>query len=305
MRVPTTCLMCPVCASEIEDRGPALRCLGCSAEFPKHGDVPVLIDQARSLFSHDDILRIATSVQAKKPPPVRLPGISANLAVAQALKRFAGSFPDEPSTRILIIGGGPGGAGAEALAQTRFTVVNTDVVVRADVDYAVDGHSLPFQVGTFDGVVIQAVLEHVLDPEAVVAEIHRVLRPGGLVYAETPFMQQVHGGAYDFVRFTQLGHRRLFRAFEEVESGQVASAGTTLAWSLSYFFTSFARSPRSWHLIRRICQVLLFWLKHTDRLLAKNPASWDGASCSYFIGRRSDSVLSDKELLQHYRGFTY
>jgi ubiquinone/menaquinone biosynthesis C-methylase UbiE len=32
-------------------------------------------------------------------------------------------------------------------------------------------------------VWIQAVLEHVLDPPIVVAEIYRVLRPGGLVYA--------------------------------------------------------------------------------------------------------------------------
>jgi SAM-dependent methyltransferase len=149
------------------------------------------------------------------------------------------------------------------------------------------------------------VLEHVVDPQTCVAEIHRVLRPDGLVYAETPFMQQVHGGAYDFVRFTQLGHRRLFRAFGEVESGQVASAGTTLAWSLSYFFMAFARTPRTWHLIRRICQVLLFWLKRLDPVLARNPGSWDGASCSYFLGRRSESVLSDKELLRAYRGWTY
>jgi SAM-dependent methyltransferase len=39
---------------------------------------------------------------------------------------------------------------------------------------------------------IQAVLEHALDPPVVVAEIYRVLKPGGLVYADTPFMQRVH-----------------------------------------------------------------------------------------------------------------
>jgi 2-polyprenyl-3-methyl-5-hydroxy-6-metoxy-1,4-benzoquinol methylase len=45
-----------------------------------------------------------------------------------------------------------------------------------------------FGDGTCDAVVVQAVLEHVLQPDVVVAEIHRVLRPDGLVYAETPFM---------------------------------------------------------------------------------------------------------------------
>ena len=50
-------------------------------------------------------------------------------------------------------------------------------------------------------------------------EIYRVLKSDGIVYIETPFMQQVHGGKYDFTRFTYLGHRRLFARFQEIESG--------------------------------------------------------------------------------------
>ncbi len=57
------------------------------------------------------------------------------------------------------------------------------------------------------------------------AEIHRVLRPGGIVYADTPFLQQVHEGAYDFTRFTDSGHRFLFRRFERIDSGSVAGCG--------------------------------------------------------------------------------
>ena len=37
----------------------------------------------------------------------------------------------------------------------------------------------------------------------------------GIVYAETPFMQQVHEGAYDFTRYTVLGHRYLFKKFKQ------------------------------------------------------------------------------------------
>jgi len=78
-----------------------------------------------------------------------------------------------------------------------------------------------------DGVLIQAVLEHVLDPAQVVGEIHRVLRPDGLVYAETPFLQQVHAGPNDFTRFTSSGHRYLFRAFAEIAAGPVAGPGAS------------------------------------------------------------------------------
>ena len=69
------------------------------------------------------------------------------------------------------------------------------------------------------------MLEHVLDPAQVVAEIHRVLGKDGVVFANTPFMQQVHEGAYDFTRFTLSGHRWLFRNFDLLEAGTSAGVG--------------------------------------------------------------------------------
>ncbi|HET7762041.1 MAG TPA: class I SAM-dependent methyltransferase, partial [Phycicoccus sp.] len=44
------------------------------------------------------------------------------------------------------------------------------------------GEDLPFDDGSVDLVVLNHIYEHVVDPEAVVADIHRVLRPGGLLY---------------------------------------------------------------------------------------------------------------------------
>jgi 2-polyprenyl-3-methyl-5-hydroxy-6-metoxy-1,4-benzoquinol methylase len=44
------------------------------------------------------------------------------------------------------------------------------------------GEDLPFDDGSVDLVVLNHIYEHVVDPEAVVAGIHRVLRPGGLLY---------------------------------------------------------------------------------------------------------------------------
>ena len=81
-----------------------------------------------------------------------------------------------------------------------------------------------------------------LEPGRWCAEIHRVLKPGGLVYAETPFMQQVHEGAYDFTRFTESGHRYLFARFDLIDSGVTAGAGTQLLWSLDYFVRGLFRS---------------------------------------------------------------
>src|SRR4029079_11363432 len=112
-------------------------------------------------------------------------------------------------------------------------------------------------------VLVQAVLEHVLDPARVVGEIHRVLRPDGLVYAETPFLQQVHAGPYDFTRYTSSGHRYLFRSFEEIAAGPVAGPGTQLLWSVDHLMRGVIRSE----LAGKLARALFFWLRYFDRLV--------------------------------------
>jgi SAM-dependent methyltransferase len=146
-------------------------------------------------------------------------------------------------------------------------------------------------------VLVQAVLEHVLDPAGVVAEIHRVLRSNGLVYAETPFLQQVHAGAYDFTRFTASGHRYLFRRFEELAAGPVAGPGTQLLWSVDHLVRGLTRSPFA----GRVTRGLLFWLRALDRLVPERYAE-DDATAYYFLGRRRDEEMSATEIVAYYRG---
>jgi len=165
-----------------------------------------------------------------------------------------------------------------------------------------DGHDIPFQNKTFDGVIIQAVLEHVVDPYRCVEEIHRILKDNGIVYSETPFMQQVHMGRFDFTRFTHLGHRRLFRRFEEIESGAVCGPGMALAWSIQYFFLAFTKSKIMRKLIIYLTTFASFFWKYFDHYLIDKEGSYDSASGYYFFGKKSNSTLSDRDLIKGYRG---
>jgi SAM-dependent methyltransferase len=150
---------------------------------------------------------------------------------------------------------------------------------------------------------VQAVLEHVLDPFQCVAEIHRVLKPNGIVYSEVPFMQQVHGAEFDFHRFTHLGHRRLFRNFSEIESGIACGPGSSLAWAWEYFWLTFSRKRGfARKAIRAACRASTFWAPMLDPWLSKRIGAYDGANGYYFLGRRSECVLSDADLLLQFRG---
>jgi hypothetical protein len=125
---------------------------------------------------------------------------------------------------------------------------------------------------------------------------------GGLVYAEDPFIQQVWGGRFDFHRWTHVGHRRLFRHFDEIASGVVDGPGTALAWSWHYFLLSFARSRRTRKVLQVAGRLSGFWLKYLDAFLCQRPGAYDAASGVYFLGRKSDRVVSDRELVAGYRG---
>ncbi|MEQ1834248.1 MAG: methyltransferase domain-containing protein, partial [Candidatus Eisenbacteria bacterium] len=199
---------------------------------------------------------------------------------------------------VLVVGGGTVGQSAEPLyADPVIDVLGFDVYASAHTSCIADGPQIPLAAGCVDAVLVQAVLEHVLEPARVVAEIHRVLRADGLVYAETPFLQAVHEGPWDFTRFTESGHRWLFRAFERLDSGVVSGPGLVTSWTLDHLVRGWTRS----RLLGQVARLASVWLAAFDRFVPEALAT-DAASCVYFYGRRSEHTLTPHEIIAHYRG---
>lgn len=305
-------LVCPRCKSPLELQADECCCaaVDCGTRYPLRHGVPVLFNEAQSLFSIAGVLRgedrpFPEASGSWRQILSRLaPTLHRNLnghrnyhALARALlNRF-----DRP--RVLVIGSRVLGEGMDVLAEyPQIEVIESDVELGPRPAVLFDAHDIPFADGTFAGVVAQAVLEHVADPARCVAELHRVLQAGGVVYAETPFMQQVHEGAYDYTRFTHLGHRRLFRDFAEIDSGVACGPGMALAWSWQYFLMSFARRPATRTLAKAAARLTAWPLKYFDGYLADRPGAYDAASGFYFLGERSRQRLSDRELVPLYRG---
>lgn len=109
-------------------------------------------------------------------------------------------------------------------------------------------------------------------------------------------------GKYDFHRFTHLGHRRLFRNFSEIESGAVCGTGMALAWAYSHFIFCFFSSKKIRKLLIPFTRFTSFFWKYFDYLLINKPGTLDAASGYFFMGKKSENILEDRELLKLYRG---
>jgi SAM-dependent methyltransferase len=300
-------LRCPACRARLVAGERTLACTNgaCARTFAVVRGVPVLLNESSSAFALDVVSSGTVGTPRRRGRLHRLgvaaiPRLSLNVKAAANFRKFAGLLP--AGARVLVIGSGvEDGEGMGAL-RSSLQLVRTDVLSEGTVDVTCDAHDLPFGDESFDGVVLQAVLEHVADPCRCAEEAYRVLKKGGVVYAETPFMQQVHAGRYDFTRFTHLGHRRLFRRFTEIDSGASCGPGMALAWSWRYFLQSFVRSRRARLAMLAIAGFTAFPLLWFDRWLVEQPGALDAASVTYFLGRKSHEALDDRELVRQYRG---
>lgn len=103
------------------------------------------------------------------------------------------------------------------------------------IDVWGDGQCLPVADESVDTVLSLEVLEHVPDPEACVAEMARVLRPGGKLLLTVPFAAPRHQLPFDFRRYTAEGlsnvlERNGLEVLHVRPRGNVATAaGATLS----------------------------------------------------------------------------
>jgi SAM-dependent methyltransferase len=113
--------------------------------------------------------------------------------------------------------------------------INLDVVAVPGVDVAADAQCLPFPDGIFQRVECDAVLEHVEDPHRVMAEMERVLKPGGYLHLVTPFCHPFHEYPRDYRRFTLDGLKQLAGSMEIVAEGwRTGPTATLLVFLIEY-----------------------------------------------------------------------
>jgi SAM-dependent methyltransferase len=96
------------------------------------------------------------------------------------------------------------------------------------LDYVASLHDMPIKDNTYDAILCTQVLDHLEWPRESVAEMYRVLEPGGKLFLTVPLAHPEHQVPYDFFRHTSFGLRsicagarlRTFRLCRMEASGQ-------------------------------------------------------------------------------------
>lgn len=173
-------------------------------------------------------------------------------------------FPLAPGDRVLDLGAGGGRHSFEVLRRGAHVValdrnekdvreVNAMFAAMSKGGEAPDGATavavtgdalaLPFPDDSFDRVIISEVLEHIPDDKGVLAEIFRVLKPGGLAAMTVPRYgpEKVCWTLSDAYHEVEGGHIRIYRGHELVE--RIEAAGFE---PYADHFTHALHSPYWW-----------------------------------------------------------
>lgn len=81
-------------------------------------------------------------------------------------------------------------------------VVYANLSTQKKPDIQASADSIPFRDNFFDAIICSELLEHVENPESVLREIFRILKPEGRVFITVPFLYRIHADPFDYGRYT-------------------------------------------------------------------------------------------------------
>lgn len=99
--------------------------------------------------------------------------------------------------------------------------VGCDMREGRGVDKVLNLHEIDLPDGSVGTVITCDTLEHVEFPHKALSEIHRILKPGGMVFLSTVLDFRIHDSPADYWRFTPDGLRSLLKPFSFVFVGSV------------------------------------------------------------------------------------
>ena len=161
---------------------------------------------------------------------------------------------------------------------------NTKADISADLNKC-----LPIDSEVADTVVSISAMEHLCEPQTMLNEAFRILKPGGAIVLQVPWQWWIHEAPYDFFRYTPYGLKYMFQkaGFVDVVIEPQAGFFTTAILKWNYFTNRFVRGPKPLRLLIKAFLVPFWYLgQKTAPLLDKLDRNWELEASGYYVTAR-------------------
>ena len=167
-------------------------------------------------------------------------------------------------------------------------VINTDIFDSGTTNVISSALALPFADESIDLVIMQGVLEHVPDASRTLDECIRVIKQGGKLYTEMPFLQPYHEAPIDMRRCTLPGLAEMCKPLRLVESGMNVGPASTLTWITRELLAGVLSggNERLYPRVSSLVGWFLFPFKYLDHWLETKPHLHRIGSSFYYIGEK-------------------
>lgn len=174
-------------------------------------------------------------------------------------------------------------------------LICVDIAPGPGVDIVADAHDLHMiDENSADCVVAVGVLLHCRNPNKVISEIYRILKPGGIVYVGAPFISPHPGFPPVFYFFSMEGLETMCARFEKIQCGFNRGPASTMSYLLVTFGSIlFSFNSKTLFAVNEyVFAWLFFWIKYLDAFIAPYEQARLLYSGAYFIGKKIQSAIS-------------
>jgi len=282
-------LVCPVTHQPLHQEGETLVTGDGRHRYSFADGIPVLLptEPAAPAVESTPPSAMAEEYRRERPPSrvlaavdrfVRARGDFRSPGAVAAFDAVVGTAPGD--ALCLSIGGGP--------TRVHPCLVNLNIERFANVDVVGTAYALPYADESVDRIHVEAVLEHLEHPVQAVAEMFRVLRSSGDIFAATPFLQGFHAYPDHFQNLTRVGHDRLFAraGFKVVDSGPCVGPTFALTDLASLYLRHYLPGRVLSRGAERFALLLGLLVRPLDRRLHRRPEAAELLASSVYARLR-------------------
>ncbi len=145
---------------------------------------------------------------------------------------------------------------------------------------------LPIESEVADVVISISTLEHLCEPQIMLSEAYRILKPGGTMLLQVPWQWWIHESPYDYYRYSPYGLKYLFdkTGFNSITVEPIAGFFSTMVLKTNYFTLNLLKI---WKPLRAVikCIFIPFWFlgQVFAPLLDKIDRKWELEAPGYWV----------------------